>query len=104
MFSPENRTKHNVKLDFRVNVPEVREGISPSESFNEMQKVLYCDFFKSVANTDTTNQFLIEEPEVNEVVLTPNKRLDQCFIKKVSKAKDHASLFCNVRKELINLC
>ena len=28
-----------------VNVPEVVEGISPSESFNEMQKVLYYDFF-----------------------------------------------------------
>ena len=60
-------------------------------------------FFNCVANTDTTSQFLIEEPEV-EVVLTPNKRLDQCFIKKVSKAIDHASLFCNVRKELRNLC
>ena len=32
--------KHDVNLDFRVNVPKAREGISPSESFTNIQKVL----------------------------------------------------------------
>ena len=70
--------KHNVKLDFRVNVPEVREGISPSENFNEMQKVLYGDFLKSVANTDTTSQFqLLIEMSVEFVKSDSNEYMGE---------------------------
>ena len=52
--------KPNVDLDFRVNVPGAREHVSPpTETFVNIQKVLFDDFINKIFRNDYKTQFQI---------------------------------------------
>lgn len=77
---------------------EFRESCHWCDSVN----VLACDATKIGIGFKHTFVKPIESPEIDEVAVTPNKRLDRCFIS--NHRNLNASLYNDARKHLKQIC
>ena len=48
--------KPNVELDFRVDIPQSKEGLSPLSTFDDMQKVIFEDFTNELFTNHSTKK------------------------------------------------